>query len=129
MQKLKMKKYMIIMHLLNFSFTGAEPVVVARGGFTGLAPDSSSGAFLIAQQSSLSSTIMLCDIQFTKDGEGFCLQDINLANSTTIQDVFPKQQKVYNIDGRSVQGWFGFDFNSKQLFENVNCKYSRTYLN
>ncbi|KAG9157495.1 hypothetical protein Leryth_010331 [Lithospermum erythrorhizon] len=97
------------------TLNGSQPVVIARGGFSGLFPDSSMDAYNFAQQNSLSSTLMFCDLQLTKDGIGFCLSNINLQNSTNIQDIFPEEGNTYNVNGIDTKGWFSIDFDSKDL--------------
>ncbi|KAL3533145.1 hypothetical protein ACH5RR_006666 [Cinchona calisaya] len=99
---------------------GGEPVVVARGGFSGIAPESSSPAYTLAQQTSLASTILLCDIQFTKDSQAFCQYNLNLQNATDIPSAFQDlKPKTYNINGKNVEGWYGVDFMADDLFKNV----------
>ncbi|OVA01347.1 Glycerophosphoryl diester phosphodiesterase [Macleaya cordata] len=100
-------------------FAGESPVVIARGGLSGLFPDSSSYAYEVAKSSSLNNLIVFCDLQLTKDGVGICQTEIRLDNCTNIAGVYPKGQKTYNINGENVRGWFAVDFMSKQLFDGV----------
>lgn len=101
------------------TLTGESPVVIARGGLSGVFPDSTSYGFEVAKSASLSDLILFCDLQLTKDGVGMCHSEIRLDNSTNIAQVYPKDQKTYNINGENVRGWFAVDFTSKQLFQGV----------
>ncbi|KAK9131126.1 hypothetical protein Sjap_011613 [Stephania japonica] len=104
------------------TLSGGRPVVIARGGYSGLFPESSQFANQFALSTSLQDVILYCDLQLTKDGAGLCIKDIRLDNTTNIAIVFPKDQKTYNINGKDVRGWFPLDFTEKQLFSNVTCK-------
>nr|XP_027071624.1 glycerophosphodiester phosphodiesterase GDPDL7-like [Coffea arabica] len=110
------------------TLNGGEPVVVARGGFSGIAPESSLPAYSTAQQTSLASTILLCDLQLTKDAQGFCQSSLNLQNATTIATAFPDlKPRTYNINGKNVEGFYGVDFLADDLLKNVFCKLSDGY--
>lgn len=103
-------------------------MVVARGGFSGIAPESSFPAYSMAQQTSLAGTILLCDLQFSKDAQGFCQYSLNLQNSTTITTAFPDlKPRTYNINGKNVEGFYGVDFLADDLLKNVFCKLSDSY--
>lgn len=103
-------------------------MVIARGGFSGIAPESSNPAYTLALQTGLAGTILLCDLQFSKDAEGFCQYNLNLQNSTDISTVFQNlKPKTYNINGRNVEGFFGVDFLADDLFKKVSCKLSDCY--
>ncbi|RZS16725.1 hypothetical protein BHM03_00048761 [Ensete ventricosum] len=104
------------------TLSGNAPVVVARGGFSGLFPESSQFAYQFAQSTSLKNVVLYCDVQLTKDGAGICRSDLRLDNSTTIAAVFPKGRTTYSVNGRPVQGWFSIDFTSDQLYNNVTCE-------
>ena len=101
-------------------FSGKEPAVVARGGFSGLFPESSATANDLAISSSSPDLTMLCNLQLTKDGAGFCLSDIRLDNSTTISTFFPKGQKTYKVYGQNLKGWFALDYSADTIFSNVS---------
>lgn len=101
---------------------GEQPKVIARGGFSGLFPESSSFANQIAVSTGLPDVVVSCNLQLTKDGVGICLPDIRIDNSTTISSVYPKGQKTYNVNGKDVRGWFTLDFTSDELLNNVTCK-------
>lgn len=96
-------------------------MVIARGGFSGLFPDSSSYAYALAQQVSGPSVIFWCDVQLTKDGAGICVPDVKLENSTDISLIFKGRDKVYLVNGVPTGGFFSVDFTLKEL-ANVVCK-------
>lgn len=102
------------------TLNGDEPLVIARGGFSGLFPESSSYATKMAIDTSLANVVVFCNLQLTKDGFGICQTDIRLDNSTNIALVFPKSQKVYKVNGQDVRGWFALDYTSDQIFDNVS---------
>ncbi|WOK99836.1 glycerophosphodiester phosphodiesterase GDPDL7-like isoform X2 [Canna indica] len=102
------------------TLSGGAPVVVARGGFSGLFPESSEFAYKFAQSTSLKDVVMLCDLQLTKDGFDFCQSGVQLDNSTTIGSVFPDGQKTYTVNGKPLRGWFSVDYTADQIYENVS---------
>ncbi|PNX85118.1 glycerophosphoryl diester phosphodiesterase family protein [Trifolium pratense] len=91
-----------------------KPVVVARGGFTGLFPEGSTEAIGISKEIS----IFLCNLQFTKDAGAFCVTGIKLDNATNIATFDPKL-KTYKINGKDVQGHFMVDYTGAQIDHNV----------
>ncbi|KAG1327150.1 hypothetical protein COCNU_01G010840 [Cocos nucifera] len=97
------------------ALSGNAPLVIARGGFSGIFPESSQ----FALATSLKETVLLCDLQWTKDGAGICLSDLKLDNSTTISTVFPKRDMSYSVNGQSLKGWFSVDFTIDELISNV----------
>ncbi|XVF89246.1 hypothetical protein PTKIN_Ptkin19aG0114700 [Pterospermum kingtungense] len=99
---------------------GEEPLVVARGGFSGLFPDSSVFAFDMANQLRVSQMALLCNLQLTQDNVGICLPDVNMKNSTNIPYIYPEERKTYIIDGQEVTGWFTFDKTADVLITNVS---------
>jgi glycerophosphoryl diester phosphodiesterase len=101
---------------------GKRPFVIARGGFSGLFPESSSSANQLAVSASLADTVLFCNLKLTKDGVGICLTDIRLDNSTNIASTFPKGKKTFDVNGNKVHGWFASDYTIDQLFNNVSCK-------
>ncbi|PON94138.1 Glycerophosphoryl diester phosphodiesterase [Trema orientale] len=110
------------------TLTGGQPVVIARGGFSGLFPDSSYAAYSLALITSLPDAILWCDVQLTKDSRGICFPDIKLDNSSDISDVYKKRDNEYLVNGNSTRGWFSVDFTLKEL-ANVFVRqgiYSRT---
>ncbi|XP_010536984.1 PREDICTED: glycerophosphodiester phosphodiesterase GDPDL7-like [Tarenaya hassleriana] len=102
------------------TLTGQEPIVVARGGFSGIFPESSASANDMAISTSSPGITLLCNLQMTKDGVGICLSDVRLDNSTTISTLFPKGQKTYKVNGQDIKGWFALDYTSDTIFSNVS---------
>ncbi|KAL5774909.1 hypothetical protein ACOSP7_012466 [Xanthoceras sorbifolium] len=102
------------------TLNGAEPVVIARGGFSGLFPESSGFANKMGIATSLSNTILFCSLQLSKDGVGICQTDIRLDNSTNIAMFFPKGQSTYKVNGKDVKGWFALDYTADELLSNVS---------
>ncbi|KAK9698015.1 hypothetical protein RND81_08G076800 [Saponaria officinalis] len=98
---------------------GQRPVAIARGGFSGLFPESSRFAYEFVPPFSLHDTIYFCDLQLTKDGVGFCQTELRLDNSTNIALIFPQGRKTYNVNGKDVQGWFAIDYLADELLFNV----------
>jgi glycerophosphoryl diester phosphodiesterase len=100
--------------------------VVAEGGFSGLFPDSSEGAYAFAVAASAPGTAMWCDVQLTKDGVGVCLRDINMKNCTTVDQAFPARRRTHVIDGVRKTGWFAPDFTIAEL-QSVYRQYHHHY--
>ncbi|KAH9608084.1 hypothetical protein KSS87_016525 [Heliosperma pusillum] len=101
------------------TLTGQRPVAIARGGFSGLFPESSRLAYEFVPSFSLPDTIYFCDLQLTRDGVGFCQTELKLENSTNIAVVFPQGHKTYNVNGKDVHGWFALDYLADELLPNV----------
>uniref|UniRef100_A0A6N2M837 glycerophosphodiester phosphodiesterase n=1 Tax=Salix viminalis TaxID=40686 RepID=A0A6N2M837_SALVM len=97
------------------TLTGKRPLVIARGGFSGLFPDSSPYAFQFAMLTSLLDVVLWCDVQLTKDGVGICAPDLRLDNSTTISQVLKSKDKFYLVNGIPTRGWFTVDFTLSDL--------------
>lgn len=97
------------------TLNGDPPLVVARGGFSGLFPDSSYNAFTLALITSVPDVILWCDVQLTKDSAGICFPFLNLQNSSTIASAFDKGENTYNVNGVPVKGWFPVDFTLADL--------------
>lgn len=102
--------------------TGGPPEVVARGGYSGLFPDSSSFAYNFAPVISLPDTIMYCNVQLTKDNLGVCTTDVLIDRSTTAALAYPKGDKTYNVNGRDLHGWFAMDYTLDDLKNTTYCK-------
>jgi len=101
------------------TLSGGVPQIVANGGFSGLFPASSITAYEFASLNSLPGTILLCDLQFTRDGQGFCESEIALQNTTNVDDIDPEGLKTYNVNGQEIRGWFGLDYDAVYVFNNV----------
>ncbi|XP_077211141.1 glycerophosphodiester phosphodiesterase GDPDL4-like [Tasmannia lanceolata] len=98
------------------TLSGNAPLVIARGGFSGLFPDSSLPAYQFALATSLTTVILWCDVQLTKDSFGICAPpNVELDNSTNIAIVFPNNKKTYIVNGVPMDGWFSLDYNLKDL--------------
>lgn len=111
------------------TLSGDAPAVIARGGFSGLFPDSSSNAYSFAMMASSPDTTLWCDVQLSKDGVGFCLPDVKLNNCTDIASIHPDEKKEYLVNGVSTRGWFPVDYNSTTLSRGISLTqgiYSRT---
>ncbi|RCV07062.1 hypothetical protein SETIT_1G213900v2 [Setaria italica] len=105
------------------TLSGKAPVIIAKGGFSGLFPDSSDLAYQFVPIASSPDTALLCDVRLTKDGAGICLPNIKMDNCTFISDVFPQGKSTYNVNGVSTTGWFSVDFTSTDL-QNVTLRQS-----
>lgn len=99
-----------------FYLAGKPPVVIARGGFSGVFPDSSNSAYDLAKTTTSPDITLWCDLQLTKDGVGICFPNLNLDNGSNVQYIYP-----YNKE------WFSADFTWKQL-SNVSCKWFSSIL-
>nr|KYP74963.1 putative glycerophosphoryl diester phosphodiesterase 2 [Cajanus cajan] len=107
---------------------GSPPLVIARGGFSGIFPDSSSLSYGLALDTSGPNVTLWCDVQLTKDGVGICFPEPKLDNATDIFIAYPRKQKDYSLNGVSTRGWFSVDYNFDQLanVSLVQGVYSRT---
>ncbi|KAK9072251.1 hypothetical protein SSX86_008684 [Deinandra increscens subsp. villosa] len=94
---------------------GDHPLVVARGGFSGLFPDSSFYAYKLALDTGVPDMILWCDVQLTSDNVGICLPNLNMDNGTTISSVYDKRNKSYLVNGVRMSGWFPVDFSFNEL--------------
>lgn len=98
------------------TLSGDPPFVVARGGFSGLFPDSSNLAYNFALMVSVPDVIVMCDVQLTKDGVGICLPDLKLDNATDAADVLgANRSNVYLVNGVRTKGLFTIDFTFEEL--------------
>ncbi|KAM7498949.1 hypothetical protein LguiA_023363 [Lonicera macranthoides] len=97
------------------TLSGDAPIVIARGGFSGLFPDSSFNAYSFALTTSLRDVALWCDVQLTSDGAGICLPDIRLDNSSNIAVVYSNRRNTYVVNGVRTQGWFSVDFTYDEL--------------
>ncbi|CAA2956469.1 Probable glycerophosphoryl diester phosphodiesterase 1 [Olea europaea subsp. europaea] len=94
---------------------GDSPLVIARGGFSGLFPDSGRYAYQLAVQVGLPSVVVWCDVQLTKDGDGICFPDLKLENGSDIDTIFEKRGNTYPVNGVDMTGWFSVDFTLHDL--------------
>lgn len=105
--------------ILNYA--GNEPLVISRGGFSGLFPEGTRDAIAL----SLGISIFLCNLMLSKDGLPYCITGTTLDNATTIEMIDPKV-KTYKIDGKDVQGRFSLDYTADQIDQNVSSEYQST---
>ncbi|KAK6154461.1 hypothetical protein DH2020_008709 [Rehmannia glutinosa] len=103
------------------TLSGDAPLVIARGGFSGIFPDSSLYAYSLAVQTGLSNLHVWCDVQLTRDGAGICFPDVRLENGSDIDIVYRNRRSTYVVNGVSTQGWFSVDFTLDELTP-VNLK-------
>ncbi|KAH9320905.1 hypothetical protein KI387_015544, partial [Taxus chinensis] len=106
------------------TLTGQEPLVIARGGLSGLFPDYTSYAYQVAMNNSLPNVVLFCDLQLTQDGGSICRTDLNLENSTNIADIFKDRKSTYMVNGKQVTGWFSIDFTAEEILSKVLAKQS-----
>ncbi|KAK7288490.1 hypothetical protein RIF29_01950 [Crotalaria pallida] len=107
---------------------GSSPLGIARGGFSGIFPDSSLPAYSLALNTSGPNAILWCDVQLTKDGAGICFPQLKLDNATDISIVYPGKARDYLVNEVPTRGWFSVDYDLNQL-KNVSLVqgvYSRT---
>uniref|UniRef100_A0A1J3CZD1 glycerophosphodiester phosphodiesterase n=1 Tax=Noccaea caerulescens TaxID=107243 RepID=A0A1J3CZD1_NOCCA len=98
------------------TLTGDPPRVIARGGFSGLFPDSSLDAYKFAMLTSVPDVVLWCDLQLTKDGAGICFPDLTMSNASSVEGTYPNRQKSsYLVNGVTTQGWFTIDFTLRDL--------------
>ncbi|KAL7217130.1 hypothetical protein ACSBR1_028943 [Camellia fascicularis] len=96
------------------TLSGNEPLVVARGGFSGIFPDSSVAAYQLAGLVSLPNILYWCDVQLTKDGAGICFPNLMIGNGSDISNVY-NNTSTYSVNGVSMKGWFSVDFTLSEL--------------
>ncbi|KAL3508421.1 hypothetical protein ACH5RR_027822 [Cinchona calisaya] len=97
------------------TLSGDAPIVVARGGFSGLFPDSSFNAYRLTIQTSLPDAVLWCDVQLTKDEAGICFPDLKLDNASDVSNLFTNRQSTYTVNGVPTKGWFSIDYTLKDL--------------
>ncbi|CAA6661573.1 unnamed protein product [Spirodela intermedia] len=95
---------------------GKEPLVIAKGGHSGLYPDSSLQGYGTAKDYSLPSASLWCDVRLTKDGFGICLPELNMDNCTDISNRYPNGAKNYTVNGVPQRGWFSVDYSLDDLY-------------
>lgn len=77
---------------------GKPPVVIARGWFSGVFPDSSSKAYQWVSVTTSPNVALWCDLQLTKDGVGICFPNPNLYNYSDDKDVYPNNKEWFSVD-------------------------------
>ncbi|KAF8116917.1 hypothetical protein N665_0014s0176 [Sinapis alba] len=97
------------------TLTGEAPLVIARGGFSGLFPDSSLNAYNFVASTSAPDAVLWCDVQLTKDRVGICFPYVTMYNDSNVQFAYPKRKNTYLLNGVSTQDWFTIDFTSKDM--------------
>ncbi|KAK8471194.1 hypothetical protein PHAVU_003G158000 [Phaseolus vulgaris] len=97
------------------TLSGNEPIVIARGGYSGLFPEGTPDAISLSRDIS----ILLCNLQLSKDGGAFCITGSTLDNSTTIE-FYDHKQSTYNIDGKDLKGHFSVDYTTDQISMNIS---------
>lgn len=101
---------------------GSPPLVIARGGSSGMFPDQSAPAYAFAAAFSLvSNTALMCDLQLTKDGRGMCRTGLNLDPSTDVSFKYPSLLKTYDVNGVSTTGFFSIDLSATQALDNLTA--------
>ncbi|KAF6145002.1 hypothetical protein GIB67_013353 [Kingdonia uniflora] len=100
------------------TLSGDAPLVLARGGFSGIFPAYSESAYTLASLLSLPNVVFWCNVQLTKDGAGICLSDLLLNNNTNIEQVRVNDSKTYSVNGVPTTGWFSIDYTLADLQAN-----------
>ena len=108
--------------------SGSPPRVIARGGFSGLFPESTIPSYQFALENGLPDVVMHCDLQLSSDSKGFCRSGLRLDKSTHVADVFPKRNKTYKLGNEDVHGWFAVDFTSDELLNNVTGMHPKSFI-
>lgn len=90
-------------------------MVIAKGGFSGLFPKSSSTAYSFAIIASSPDTIMWHNLKMTKDSIGVCIPDMNLNRYTNTAHFYSERKTTYIVNGVSLIGWFTTNFTSTEL--------------
>ncbi|CAN7002652.1 unnamed protein product, partial [Brassica oleracea var. botrytis] len=80
------------------TLSGKPPVVIARGGFSGVFPDSSSKAYQWVSVTTSPNVALWCDLQLTKDGVGICFPDRNLDNGSDVTGLYPNKKEWFSVD-------------------------------
>ncbi|KAH9624162.1 hypothetical protein KSS87_004301 [Heliosperma pusillum] len=107
--------YTLALTKAKIYFAGSPPLVIARGGLSGIFPDSSTFAYNFAMMSSVPDVVLWCDVQLTKDGAGICFPSIMLDNASTVAYTYPNRMSKYLYHGVPTQGYYPCDFSLKEL--------------
>ncbi|KAL7102430.1 hypothetical protein ACP275_08G120100 [Erythranthe tilingii] len=94
---------------------GNAPLVIARGGFSGIFPDSSSYAYEFAVDTRSPDLQVWCDIHLTKDSVGICFPNLRLELASAVDHVYKNNSNIYYVNGVKTEGWFALDFTRGQL--------------
>ncbi|KAM7250669.1 hypothetical protein ACFE04_022552 [Oxalis oulophora] len=97
---------------------GDAPQVIARGGFSGLFPDSSFDAYEFAIQTSVTDVLVWCDVQLTKDEVGICFPGLTLEKGSGNIN-YSTNKSVYLVNGVPTSGYFTVDYTVDDLKLNV----------
>lgn len=104
----------------TLAVAGRPPLVIANGGSSGLFPDQTGPAYSTALRSSVDGTLLLCDLQLTKDFKGICRTGLDLTASTVL-NLDPGRLDfnltTYEVNGQAVRGVFSVDLTFKQINE------------
>lgn len=113
--------------ITHFFFVGEAPLIIARGGFSGLLPDSSVDSYSFVSQTSVPDAVLWCDVQLTKDGTGICFPDVTMKDASNMEVAYPNRKNSYLLNGVLTQDWFTIDFTFKDL-TSVFCKFKLIFL-
>ncbi|MCH93278.1 glycerophosphoryl diester phosphodiesterase family protein, partial [Trifolium medium] len=105
----------------------SPPLVIAHGGFSGLFPDSSEDAYILAAGVSVPNVALWCDVQLTKDKVGICFPSVDLDNATYISDIIRNKSTSYLVNGVSTRGYFSVDYNFQDI-SGISCPLSHWLL-
>ncbi|KAH9609695.1 hypothetical protein KSS87_011873 [Heliosperma pusillum] len=100
---------------MKICFAGSPPLVIARGGFSGLYVDSSSHAYRAAIGNSVPDLVLWCDIQLSKDEADICFPSILLNSASNVNEVFASRDNSYIVNGVKEAGYFPIDFTFNEL--------------
>ncbi|CAF1743963.1 BnaC09g52640D [Brassica napus] len=67
------------------TLTGEAPLIIARGGFSGMFPDSSVTAYSFVSATSVPDAVLWCDVQLTKDGVGISFPDVTMYKDSNVK--------------------------------------------
>lgn len=118
---------LILFFLILFFLVGKAPLVIARGGFSGLFPDSSVTAYSFVSATSVPDAVLWCDVQLTKDGVGICFPNVTMSKYSDVEYTYPERKNSYLLNGVPTHDWFTIDFTSKDL-NSVFCKFGLSSL-
>ncbi|CAH8261199.1 unnamed protein product, partial [Arabidopsis lyrata] len=94
-------KFFILQTALSSSWktlSGKPPAVIARGGFSGMFPDSSIQAYQLVNITTSPEVMLWCDLQLTKDGVGICFPNLNLHNGSNVISIYPNYKERFSVD-------------------------------